>query len=389
MGEDGEPARKKQKRSKNATLHAIKWRRVVLDEGHLIKNPKAKMTRACLELKAECVLLYRNRGAFQSTDDLREKAPVDSLGDADCQRFRRSCVLTSTLLWSCTDAACLDSRDHGAISARLQAARPARGVEAVCRERLGRRTQQAPARECTLELSRFADSWADLPSLVQAVVSSTTLRRTKDMFDPSGKPLVQLPSVERYMHEIDLKDDVRELYDEIEAEIGKSVKSSLKEQGGKTGYTHIRTSRLLAFTHTRTHSSEVAQSACFSVSARLPAILRLSPATSSKSAILPHLTLFASVLTRSCHSLRDRKLAARIQRDHERAIGLPTSGKGPVSAEQLDFVRSLLREAIEAGADCLACGRWAEDPRITICQHVFCQSWCVLSVHFVRASSPR
>lgn len=34
-------------------LHAIKWRRVVLDEGHVIKNPKAKMSMACADLKAE------------------------------------------------------------------------------------------------------------------------------------------------------------------------------------------------------------------------------------------------------------------------------------------------------------------------------------------------
>lgn len=38
---------------KDSTLHAVKWRRVVLDEGHLIKNPKAKMSRACADLKAE------------------------------------------------------------------------------------------------------------------------------------------------------------------------------------------------------------------------------------------------------------------------------------------------------------------------------------------------
>jgi len=48
-----EPPAKKQKKQGESTLHSIKWRRVVLDEGHLIKNPKAKMTRACTQLKAE------------------------------------------------------------------------------------------------------------------------------------------------------------------------------------------------------------------------------------------------------------------------------------------------------------------------------------------------
>lgn len=50
--EDLHPA-KKQKVKKDSVLHSIKWRRVVLDEGHLVKNPKAKMSRACADLKAE------------------------------------------------------------------------------------------------------------------------------------------------------------------------------------------------------------------------------------------------------------------------------------------------------------------------------------------------
>jgi len=48
-----------------------------------------------------------------------------------------------------------------------------------------------------------------------------------------------------------------------------------------------------------------------------------------------------------------------------------------VSAEQLSYLRELLSDAIEAGAECLACGGWPMDGRITICQHFFCQNWCV------------
>lgn len=51
--EDALHPAKKQKVKRDSVLHAIKWRRVVLDEGHLVKNPKAKMSRACAELKAE------------------------------------------------------------------------------------------------------------------------------------------------------------------------------------------------------------------------------------------------------------------------------------------------------------------------------------------------
>lgn len=34
-------------------LHAINWLRVVLDEGHIIRNPNAQMSKAVLNLKAQ------------------------------------------------------------------------------------------------------------------------------------------------------------------------------------------------------------------------------------------------------------------------------------------------------------------------------------------------
>lgn len=54
--DDDEPAPKKAKKERSlSTLHGIKWRRVVLDEGHTIKNPNAKMSIACVNLIAEWV----------------------------------------------------------------------------------------------------------------------------------------------------------------------------------------------------------------------------------------------------------------------------------------------------------------------------------------------
>lgn len=34
-------------------LHGISWLRVVLDEGHIIRNPNAQMSKAVLDLKAQ------------------------------------------------------------------------------------------------------------------------------------------------------------------------------------------------------------------------------------------------------------------------------------------------------------------------------------------------
>ena len=54
VNKNEEPANKKSKSSKEESfLHKIKWRRIVLDEGHVIKNPKAKMSMACTALIAE------------------------------------------------------------------------------------------------------------------------------------------------------------------------------------------------------------------------------------------------------------------------------------------------------------------------------------------------
>jgi SWI/SNF-related matrix-associated actin-dependent regulator of chromatin subfamily A3 len=59
VGPDGEPVAKKRKKNqsadelKNGKLFSVAWRRIVLDEGHIIRNPKTRASRACCKLKAE------------------------------------------------------------------------------------------------------------------------------------------------------------------------------------------------------------------------------------------------------------------------------------------------------------------------------------------------
>lgn len=66
MGLDEPPAKKtkttpkagketKPKEKMESLLHKIKWRRVVLDEGHVIKNRSTLMSLACAALIAEYV----------------------------------------------------------------------------------------------------------------------------------------------------------------------------------------------------------------------------------------------------------------------------------------------------------------------------------------------
>lgn len=71
--------------------------------------------------------------------------------------------------------------------------------------------------------------------------------------------------------------------------------------------------------------------------------------------------------------MRDRKLASRIQEEHSKA-------GGSSAVDQLPYLRDMLRQAQDE--DCMACGNYLVEPRITICQHIFCQSWCVEAVPF-------
>ncbi|KAL1703202.1 SNF2 family N-terminal domain-containing protein [Schizophyllum commune] len=49
----GQPAKKKKKGVAGGSLFDVKWKRIVLDEGHSIRNPRAKMTQACCALEAD------------------------------------------------------------------------------------------------------------------------------------------------------------------------------------------------------------------------------------------------------------------------------------------------------------------------------------------------
>ncbi|BGP16641.1 hypothetical protein JCM10213_000443 [Rhodosporidiobolus nylandii] len=271
-----EPKKRKVEEKKDTTLHSIKWRRVVLDEGHVIKNPKAKMSRACSELKAE-----------------------------------RRWILTGTPIVNA-------AQDLGAMVHFLKMCKP------LDERDTWKRHVGPPGKENA--------------KLLRAVILSTTLRRTKDMVDASGKPLIRLPEVQFYRHKVQLKPAARELYAEVEKEVAASVKDAKKEGIEKLSYTHI-----------------------------LCLLLRLRQLACDPTLCPPDFI----------DDIRDRKLASRIQEEHDRAAGSSSGG------DQLSYLRGMLRDAEDE--DCMQCGQMMIEPRITICQHVYCQS-CIEAV--VEAHQP-
>ncbi|KAF5380521.1 hypothetical protein D9615_004518 [Tricholomella constricta] len=164
---DGPP---KKKKKTERSLFDMQWKRVILDEGHTIRNPKTKMA------KAVCGLIAQRRW-----------------------------VLTGTPI------------DLGSILTFLQICRPLDNEDFYKR----------------LLLRPLKDGAPSGVELLRALMSHICIRRTKEMQDSSGNSLVPLPpvsislprfsdmvldvkQVEMTIVPITLNDEARVLYDEVE-----------------------------------------------------------------------------------------------------------------------------------------------------------------------------
>ncbi|KAK4048336.1 hypothetical protein OIV83_004858 [Microbotryomycetes sp. JL201] len=258
----GESEAKKMKR--DDTLHHISWRRVVLDEGHIIKNRASQMYQGCISLKAERKWILTGTPIVNSAGDLGAMVT-----------FTRLCrPLDEPSVW-----------------------------KALVGD--GKRTPD------------------NVSEILRAVVSSTTLRRTKDMTDLDGKPLVKLPSVKFFKHKVQLKPEARKLYDEVEAMSKVLVETIVAEQGGGNRYTAL----LLMVLRLR-------QLAC-------------NPSLCPESYI---------------EAVRSLKIGRKIG---EICDGLNTS-------EIAEDVKGALRRAIAEGRACQKCQNMPDEACSTFCQHIFC-----------------
>ncbi|SCZ88776.1 BZ3500_MvSof-1268-A1-R1_Chr2-1g04630 [Microbotryum saponariae] len=266
--ENGGPDKKKAKvpTKKHDTLHQIKWRRVVLDEGHVIKNPKAKMTIACTTLIAE-----------------------------------RRWVLTGTPIVNSSD-------DLGAIMSFLRMCKPLDNRE-----------------EWLKYVGDGKNATESSAKILRAIVASTTLCRTKDMKDSTGKLLVTLPKILFYELRVELDPDTRALYDEIQAQLKDIVRTYMKKDTINSHYQDV-----------------------------LVMLLRLRQLACDPS-LCPESFLEA---------VRERQLA----RSLEKSIAFDRK----LDRAELSELQMELRQQLAHGGTCLICGETPNDPRLTLCKHLYC-----------------
>ncbi|KAF7361792.1 DNA repair protein rad5 [Mycena venus] len=148
---DSAPSKKKKKAEKS--LFDVQWKRVILDEGHTIRNPKTKMA------KAVCALAAQRRWVLAAT-------PIDL----------------------------------GSLMTFLQICRPLDNEDMFKR----------------LLLRPLKDGDPAGAALLRNLMNHICIRRTKEMQDAEGNSLVPLPPVEMIIIPVALSDEARAMYDEVE-----------------------------------------------------------------------------------------------------------------------------------------------------------------------------
>lgn len=260
---DGHPGgRAKKKRKVETGLFDVKWKRIILDEGHSIRNAKTKTAKAV-------------------------------------------CKLTAQRRWALSGTPIINSpRDLGSILTFLQICRP------LDNEDFFKRLLLRPLKE--------GDPVG--AELLRALMTHVCIRRTKEMKDSQGRPLVPLPPVDVTLIPVSLHEEARALYDAVEAISHQRVETLINQSGGM---------------------DTVVSSNVLSMLTRLRQI-----------ALHP--------------GLIPANYLEQLQVNEE------PSTQNPVDPIALERLQDQLRKLIEDSEECPICFGILADPRITPCAHAFC-----------------
>ncbi|KAL1942554.1 hypothetical protein VTO73DRAFT_6156 [Trametes versicolor] len=269
----GAPAAKKQK--VDNALFDVAWKRIILDEGHIIRNPRTKMA------KAVCALPAQRRWVLTGTPIINSPKDLGSI---------------LTFLGICNP---LDQEDFF----KRMLLRPLKDGDPAGAE------------------------------LLRALMSHICIRRTKEMQDKDGKPLVPLPPVEMTVVPVALTPKAREMYDAVE-ELSKQRVGSLLAQHGTMQAAAVQSNVLSLLTRMRQ--------------------LALHPG------LLP--PNYLQQLEGSGES-DDSDAPAPVQ----------------ITPQERIRLQNLLAQGIEDCEECPVCFGELNEPRITFCGHMFCLA-CITEV---------
>ncbi|KAK0561553.1 hypothetical protein OC861_005763 [Tilletia horrida] len=262
-------------------LFERKWRRLILDEGHICRNPKTRLFEAVMEIQAERIWTVTGTPIVNSTRDLQALVS-----------FLKLAPLDDPKAWT-----------------RLIDKRIKRGQKAGLQ-------------------------------LLQIIIRSHTLRRTKSMEDADGQPLVPLPKITIARHTIELDEDTREYYNEVEQAMKDVILNWIQVDA-------LNRSR-------------------------------------------GHVLVFLSRLRQlACHrNLVPRSFLVDIKaRMFEAAQKAAENDPESLSPEQVERLQEQLVAYIDGNEECPICIDVLTEPRITYCGHVFCLE-CIRQTILANPSCP-
>ncbi|KAN0061386.1 hypothetical protein ACQY0O_006233 [Thecaphora frezii] len=265
-------------------LLKTKYRRLVLDEAHVGRNSKTLLHRALLEVSAERVWCVTGTPLINSTKDLQSL----------CSYLRVE-HLEDPKMWSRYIERAIKNIDNPA-GARL----------------------------------------------LRNIIFCTTLRRTKDMKGPDHTPLIELPPIIMYKHNIELDPQTREFYDQVATVMRSRVLGLWREGELANQYSNV-----LLF------------------------LCRLRQICCSRDLVPPNLLEEIQEL-----------LAAGENAEHMAPVA-------ELDAKTIKTLQEKLRATITTGSleECPICLEAFKDARITPCSHVFCYH-CIQAVITTQAKCP-
>ncbi|TFY76637.1 hypothetical protein EWM64_g7375, partial [Hericium alpestre] len=167
-------ANSKKKKKVESSLFGVMWKRIVLDEGHNIRNPRTKMAQAVCALQAQ-----------------------------------RRWVLTGTPIIN-------SPQDLGSIVTFLRICSPLDNLDFYKR----------------LLLRPLKDGDPAGAEVLRALMSQICIRRTKEMQDSEGNYLIPLPPVEMTVVPVTLHPEARELYETVEQLSKQRIEGMIDRLGG-------------------------------------------------------------------------------------------------------------------------------------------------------------